>query len=87
VLYVLRFTSDDQCLMSPFQLVTKSSAVVPGAVNTEAIVVNKDHSGMAKYSSSGDDDFQTICWHISEMVSMAPQKIAQRWKEVRSWNR
>jgi hypothetical protein len=63
-----------------FQLVPKSSAVVPGTVNVEAIAINKDHVGMAKFSSSEDEDFQIICGHLSHMASLAPQKIAEKWR-------
>jgi hypothetical protein len=66
--------------MTSSQLVTKSSAVVPGMVNVEAIAINKDHVGLAKFSSSEDDDFQTVCGHLVNMVSIAPQKIAEKWR-------
>jgi hypothetical protein len=35
---------------------------------------------MAKFASPADDDFQTICGHLSSMVGMAPTKIAEKWK-------
>jgi len=46
----------------------------------EAIAVNKDHVGMAKFSSSEDKDFQIICGHLGHMASLAPQKIAEKWR-------
>jgi len=61
------------------QLVSRSSAVVPGIVNAEAIAINKDHVGIAKFASSNDEDFQTICGHLNSMVSMAPQRITEKW--------
>jgi hypothetical protein len=76
---VLTFLARLQPLML-FQLVPKSSAVVPGTVNVEAVAINKDHVGMAKFPSSNDEDFQTICGHLGNMVSMAPQKIAEKWR-------
>jgi hypothetical protein len=48
-------------------------------VNVEAIAINKDHVGLAKFASSNDEDFQTICGHLSNMVSKAPQRIAEKW--------
>jgi hypothetical protein len=61
------------------KLVPKSSAAVPGAVNAEAIPVNKDHIGMSKFESPEDEDFQTICGHLQIMVREAPNKMAERW--------
>ena len=77
---VLMFLSGIQSFMSSFQLVPKSSAIVPGTVNVESIAINKDHVGMARFPSSEDEDFQTICGHLDYMVRMAPQKIAEKWR-------
>jgi hypothetical protein len=77
---VLMFLSRLQPLISSFQLVPKSSAVVPGMVNVEAVAINKNHVGIAKFPSSKDEDFQTICGHLGNMVSMAPWKIAEKWQ-------
>jgi len=62
------------------QLVRKSSAVVPGTVNVEAIAINKDHVNMVKFLSSEDEDYKTISGHLGSMVSIAPQKIAEKWR-------
>jgi hypothetical protein len=35
---------------------------------------------MTKFLSSKDEDFQTICGHIGNMVNIAPQKIAEKWR-------
>jgi hypothetical protein len=77
---VLMFLSRIQPLMSSFQLVPKSSAIVPGTVNVEAVAINKDHVGMAKFPLSEDEDFLTICGHLANMVDMAPRKIAEKWR-------
>jgi len=66
--------------MSSFQLVSKSSAAILGTVNAETVAINKDHIGMAKFTSSEDEDFKTICGHLGSMVSNAPQKIAENWE-------
>jgi hypothetical protein len=63
-----------------FQLVPRSSAIIPGTVNVETIAINKDHVGMTKFPSSEDEDFQTVCGHLCYMVSSAPQKIAEKWR-------
>jgi hypothetical protein len=60
-------------------LVPKSSAVVPGTVNVEAIALHKDHFGMAKFASPNDEDYRTLSGHLSDMVSKAPQKVAAKW--------
>ena len=49
-------------------------------VNVEAIAINKDHVGIAKFASSSDEDFQTICGHLNNMVDKAAQKIAEKWR-------
>ncbi len=55
--------------------------MVPGTVNVEAIAIHKDHIGMAKFDSSQDDDFQTICGNIMLMVNNAPKRIAEKWQQ------
>ena len=59
------------------QLVPKSSAVVPG-INVEAIAINKDHVGIVKFESSNDEDFKSICGHLLDMISKAPQIVAEK---------
>ncbi|KAF8500084.1 hypothetical protein BU17DRAFT_59082 [Hysterangium stoloniferum] len=41
-------------------IVAKSSAIVPGARDAEAIALNKKHMDMIKYSSAEDDDFNVV---------------------------
>jgi len=65
-------------------LVPKASAVVPGAVNVEAMAINKDHVGMAKYGSADDPDYQTLEGHISDMVAKAQVVIGDKWEKHRS---
>ena len=48
-----------------------------GDSQAETVAINKDHIGMAKFTSSEDEDFKTICGHLGSMVSNAPQKIAE----------
>ncbi|KAF8498905.1 P-loop containing nucleoside triphosphate hydrolase protein [Hysterangium stoloniferum] len=49
------------------QIVPKSSAIVPGARNTEAIGLNKSHMDMIKFYSAEDDDFIVV---VSLLQSM-----------------
>jgi len=53
--------------------------VVPGTINVEAIAISKDHVGMAKFVSSEDDDFRTVCGCLTDMASKAPQRVAHKW--------
>ncbi|KAF8521459.1 hypothetical protein BU17DRAFT_45782 [Hysterangium stoloniferum] len=41
-------------------IVAKSSAIVPGARDAEAIALNKKHMDMIKFSSDEDDDFNVV---------------------------
>jgi len=49
-------------------IVPKYSAVVPGMVNAEVVVLYKDHSGMVKFKSPTDCDFGTVSTTIKLMV-------------------
>jgi hypothetical protein len=60
------------------QLVPKSSATIP---NAEAIALNKDHIGIAKFQNHDDSDLKVICEHLHNMVLVAPQKIARQWEK------
>ncbi|KAF8526934.1 hypothetical protein BU17DRAFT_82396 [Hysterangium stoloniferum] len=51
-------------------LVQKHTAVVPGAVDAEAIGLNKSHTGMSKFDSR-DDDYLTVSFHIKTLVKKA----------------
>jgi len=35
---------------------------------------------MVKFLSSEDEDYKTISGHLGSMVSIAPQKIAEKWR-------
>ena len=71
-----RRTADNTAL----KIVPKFSASLPGAVGVEVIALYKDHIGMAKFASADDDDFQTICRSLNEMVEKSSAKIAERWR-------
>jgi hypothetical protein len=56
--------------------------VIPGP-NTEALAISKDHSGIVKFESAEDEDFQTICHCLKQMVIKAPLAVTQNWQEYR----
>ncbi|KAF8509008.1 hypothetical protein BU17DRAFT_99331 [Hysterangium stoloniferum] len=60
-------------------IVPKSSAVVPGMADVDAIGMHKSHSGMAKFQSIDDDDFKTISLIIQDMVQKAPPAVQSQW--------
>lgn len=60
------------------QLVPRTSAVVPGMVNAEAIGLDKDHVDMCKFSSWDDGDFNIIYGHLQQMIKKAPAEIAKK---------
>ncbi|KAF8510207.1 hypothetical protein BU17DRAFT_55602, partial [Hysterangium stoloniferum] len=62
-------------------IVPKPSAVIPGAVNMEAIGMSKDHNGMIKFASQSDDDFIFISATIQDMIRRAPLPIQLRWSK------
>ncbi|GLB39606.1 hypothetical protein LshimejAT787_0701160 [Lyophyllum shimeji] len=64
-------------------LVPRSSAVVPGVRDAQAIAINKDHSGMSKFASSEDDDFRTVLESVRGMVRKAPDKIKGEWQRYK----
>jgi molybdenum cofactor biosynthesis enzyme MoaA len=63
VLIALRHDSE----LTKIQIVPKSSAVVPGTRNTEAVGLNKTHIDMVKFDSAEDDDFSTVALLIQGM--------------------
>jgi hypothetical protein len=54
-----------------YQLVPKASAVVPGVINAEQVLLYKDHINMTKFSTECDSDFQTLCRHLRKMADQA----------------
>ncbi|KAF8515489.1 P-loop containing nucleoside triphosphate hydrolase protein [Hysterangium stoloniferum] len=54
-------------------IVPKSSAIVPGARNAEAIGLNKNHMDMTKFSSAEDDDFIIVVSLLQSIRSDLPE--------------
>jgi hypothetical protein len=61
-------------------VVPKSSAVVPGQVDAEAIPVMADHRNMVKFKSPKSGDFIRITNHLKLMVESAPANINENWR-------
>ncbi|KAI5845888.1 hypothetical protein DFP73DRAFT_594082 [Morchella snyderi] len=59
--------------------VPKSSAVVPGAANTEVFAVNSVHEELVKYQYSTDQAFRQSSSCLKEMVNSAPDIIKENW--------
>ncbi|KAF8523275.1 hypothetical protein BU17DRAFT_43811, partial [Hysterangium stoloniferum] len=64
-------------------IVSRSSAVVPGAANAEPIGLNKDHRNMSKFESTSDDDFCVISSVLCDMATKAQPAIEHRWADFR----
>jgi hypothetical protein len=47
--------------------------------DAESVEIRKDHTGLVKFRSSSDDDFQTVIGHLSIMCDSAVEKVAQAW--------
>jgi hypothetical protein len=63
------------------QVVPRASAVVPGAVDAEPIVIHADHVNMVKFASREDNGFKTISGHLQIMAQSADDVISLRWAE------
>ncbi|KAF8515486.1 hypothetical protein BU17DRAFT_93476 [Hysterangium stoloniferum] len=63
-------------------IVPKSSAIVPGARNAEAIGLNKNHMDMTKFSSAEDDDFNVVVSLLQSIRSDLPKPEPVREKDA-----
>jgi hypothetical protein len=59
--------------------VPKSSAVVPGSPNAEAIAINRNHSDMVKFLGADDDGYKKFSGHLLLMAGRACGEIERRW--------
>ncbi|KAI9761617.1 MAG: hypothetical protein M1840_001757 [Geoglossum simile] len=60
-------------------IVPKSSAVVPGMINAEAVEIKKSHIAMVKFQNALEDDFQTVVGHMHLMCEKVEEKIIENW--------
>jgi hypothetical protein len=61
-------------------VVPKSSAVVPGAVDTETIAIMDNHTNMVRFASEADDGFRKVARHLMLMVEEASLKVLRNWE-------
>ena len=63
------------------QVVPKTSAVVPGTVDAEQIMIHADHKTMVKFHSNEDNGYETVSGHLQIMAESADKAISLRWEE------
>ena len=59
----------------------KASAIVPGAVDAEAISIPANHLNMVKFTSREDEGYRKVSGHLRLLSEDAPDVIKQRWRE------
>jgi hypothetical protein len=59
-------------------IVPKSSAVVPGQVDAEAIAIMGHHMDMVRFEKQSSE-FKKVAGHLKLMVDEAPTKVQQNW--------
>ncbi|KAF2022898.1 tetratricopeptide repeat domain-containing protein [Setomelanomma holmii] len=61
-------------------VVSKASAVVPGAADSEPIAIHADHINMVKFGSKLDHGYKTVSGHMRVMSGNAGDAIGGRWE-------
>ena len=56
-------------------------AVIPGAVDADALPLHKHHMDMVKYSSANDLAFQTVLSHIKCVAQVAVSEVHNNWQQ------
>ena len=56
-------------------------AVIPGAVDADALPLHKHHINMVKYSSADDLAFQTVLTCIKSMAQVAVSEVHSNWQQ------
>ncbi|KAF8519397.1 hypothetical protein BU17DRAFT_22048, partial [Hysterangium stoloniferum] len=51
------------------------SAVVPGAINTQALAIHKTHMGLAQFTSRDDNEYDVLMQCLLQMFEKAPSAI------------
>ena len=59
---------------------SKTSAIIPGQPNAEAIEIHKDHKTLVKMGSPKDGDFDVVSSHLFLMAEDAPEQIRIKWE-------
>lgn len=65
------------------QVVPRASAVVPGMVDAEPIVIHADHINMVKFALKEDNGYRTVSGHLRIMAQNAGEVISARWQAER----
>jgi len=60
-------------------IVPRSSAVVPGHVDAEAIAIMADHTKMVKFGSENASEYRKVAGHLKIMADKAPAKVRENW--------
>lgn len=60
-------------------MVPIASAVVPGHVDAELIVIHVNHTSMVRYWSRQDIGYVTVSEHLKIMAVDATKSVQQRW--------
>ncbi len=58
----------------------RASAVVPGQVDAEPIVIHSDHINMVKFVSKEDVGYRTVSEHLQIMMETAVGSIQSQWE-------
>jgi hypothetical protein len=61
--------------------VPRVSAVVPGAVDAEPIIIHADHVNMVKFRSRSDEGYKKVLDYIQIMIQDAPDKVSFKWEK------
>ena len=56
-------------------------AVIPGAVDADALPLHKHHMDMVKYSSTNDLAFQTVLTSIKSVAQVAVSEVHNNWQQ------
>ncbi|KAF8523906.1 hypothetical protein BU17DRAFT_85349 [Hysterangium stoloniferum] len=67
-------------------IVPRESAILPGAVNIEPISMHKDHTGMSKFQSVDDGDYESVLYIVQDMVKKAPVAVQAKWTTFNQQN-
>ena len=58
----------------------RASAVVPGAVDAEPIVIHADHINMVKFGSKEDSGYKTVSGNLQVLAEKAGGVVSSRWE-------
>ncbi|KAF8519406.1 hypothetical protein BU17DRAFT_47785, partial [Hysterangium stoloniferum] len=67
--------------VSSFFHVPAFSAVVQGAINTQALAIHKTHMGLAQFTSRDDNEYDVLMQCLLQMVEKASFAILTNWEK------